>query len=368
MKIQKESAIPIYLQVKQIIESSINDGEFKIDDRIPSENQLGLKYNINRLTARRSLLELENEGLVYSVPGKGRFVGHKRSSTSAKSAPKLKNKQVGIYGGDADFLNSNFYSGFLNQINTVLFNRGQQLKFLCYNDLEQLLKTSTSTREKLQGIIILSPRKTDLNLIRYMVDMDTPVVVANRLLPETSIPYIAIDQYSGSQQLVTLLLEAGHRRIGCITVDRSIPYSLRRWQGYCDALKLKNIEVDPKLLLELVDIEVDFSVQLHEFFMANNDLTAVFVAGESLQHQVMTYFKTNNKRIPEDYSAVAFGKTDFGEGFPKITCVQQPLEEMADRIISMLDRIHIESTGNITENEILPTKIILNESIRKISL
>jgi GntR family transcriptional regulator len=72
--IDKNNPLSLYHQMKQIVLDKINIGEWKPGDKIPTETELCDQYNISRITARRALTELENEGWVERKPAKGTFV------------------------------------------------------------------------------------------------------------------------------------------------------------------------------------------------------------------------------------------------------------------------------------------------------
>ena len=72
--LEKNSTIPIYIQLKNILKGSILTGEFGENEMIPSETQLADKYQITRTTVRRAIAELVNENLLRSEHGKGTFV------------------------------------------------------------------------------------------------------------------------------------------------------------------------------------------------------------------------------------------------------------------------------------------------------
>lgn len=65
---------PIYLQLRDVIRSKIEDGEYMPGTAIPSENELAETYGINRLTVRNAVDTLVNEGLLMRVQGKGVYV------------------------------------------------------------------------------------------------------------------------------------------------------------------------------------------------------------------------------------------------------------------------------------------------------
>lgn len=65
---------PIYLQLREVVRSKIEDGEYAPGTAIPSENVLASTYGINRLTVRSAIDALVNEGLLKRVHGKGVYV------------------------------------------------------------------------------------------------------------------------------------------------------------------------------------------------------------------------------------------------------------------------------------------------------
>lgn len=65
---------PLYIQLREVIRSKIEEEEYLPGTAIPSENQLMEMYGLNRQSVRSALAALEYEGLLKSVQGKGVFV------------------------------------------------------------------------------------------------------------------------------------------------------------------------------------------------------------------------------------------------------------------------------------------------------
>lgn len=65
---------PIYLQLREVVRTKIEEGEYPPCTAIPSENDLAETYGINRQTVRNAIDALVNEGLLRRVPGKGVYV------------------------------------------------------------------------------------------------------------------------------------------------------------------------------------------------------------------------------------------------------------------------------------------------------
>jgi GntR family transcriptional regulator len=67
---------PLYHKIKQHILDQIIEGALKSGDMLPSETQLLTQYNASRITIRRALKELIQQGILYTIQGKGTFVAH----------------------------------------------------------------------------------------------------------------------------------------------------------------------------------------------------------------------------------------------------------------------------------------------------
>ena len=65
---------PIYEQVKSGFRKLILSGVLALGDKMPSVRSLAMELAINPNTVQRAYNELESEGFIYSVPGRGSFV------------------------------------------------------------------------------------------------------------------------------------------------------------------------------------------------------------------------------------------------------------------------------------------------------
>jgi GntR family histidine utilization transcriptional repressor len=70
---------PRYQELKDFIIEQISSGELQPSDRVPSENELVESKSVSRMTANRALRELNDEGYVERVAGRGTFVSDFRS-------------------------------------------------------------------------------------------------------------------------------------------------------------------------------------------------------------------------------------------------------------------------------------------------
>ena len=71
--INKNSQIPFYLQIREDILVKIDNGVFKPEEKIPSEEELCKYYNVSRPTIRQAIKELINDGKLIIKKGKGTY-------------------------------------------------------------------------------------------------------------------------------------------------------------------------------------------------------------------------------------------------------------------------------------------------------
>ncbi|OAN33112.1 GntR family transcriptional regulator [Microbacterium sp. H83] len=89
--IDRHSAAPMYDQLRQLIIDGISRDGLQPGDPLPGEHRLCERYGISRTVVRQALAQLEHEGLVERVKGKGTFVSRPRTSES------LVHTLVGLY-------------------------------------------------------------------------------------------------------------------------------------------------------------------------------------------------------------------------------------------------------------------------------
>ena len=74
--IDAESPSPLYFQLYTVLHDAIVNGVLPNESRMPSEKELSDGFDVSRITARRTLVELAAKGLVVRHRGKGTFVSH----------------------------------------------------------------------------------------------------------------------------------------------------------------------------------------------------------------------------------------------------------------------------------------------------
>jgi len=72
--IDRDSRVPVYRQLADLLEHAISTGDIRCGARLPSESELCSAYGMSRMTVRRAIAALAERGLVHPEHGRGVFV------------------------------------------------------------------------------------------------------------------------------------------------------------------------------------------------------------------------------------------------------------------------------------------------------
>ena len=89
IQIDYRSQKAIYEQVRDELKKLIMRGVLRRDEKIPSVREIAGSLAINPNTVQRAYRELENEGFIYSVKGKGNFVSPREDAEQKERAEAL---------------------------------------------------------------------------------------------------------------------------------------------------------------------------------------------------------------------------------------------------------------------------------------
>lgn len=96
INIDVKSGVPIYEQIVEGIKNLIIKNVLKGDEKIPSVRELGRKLTINPNTIQKAYRELEYQGYIYTVIGRGNFVSNQSEKPNGKKVTELIDQAVKI--------------------------------------------------------------------------------------------------------------------------------------------------------------------------------------------------------------------------------------------------------------------------------
>ena len=78
------SPVPLYTQIRELLRERILHGVYKSHTQMPSENEMVRAFGVSRITVRQALTDLQKEGLIFKIHGKGTFVAKAKATQNLR--------------------------------------------------------------------------------------------------------------------------------------------------------------------------------------------------------------------------------------------------------------------------------------------
>ncbi len=227
-------------------------------------------------------------------------------------------------------------------------------------DSFMLLLSRTRTR----GVIIANAMTKDrIERISERV----PVVTCCEAVPDSSVPFVSVDDEAAAYSAVKYIVSLGHRRIAMINGPHSFKYARSRLQGYRRVLEEEGIEYRPEYIAEVgsdMDVEVAGAAVMH-MLNSSQPPDSFFCISDMLASAAIHAAIKRGYRVPEDISVVGFDNISISEMMnPSITTIKQPVAQLGALSAEMVIKL-IENHDEPLRSTYLGTELVIRESTRK---
>jgi GntR family transcriptional regulator len=89
LKLNFNSGLPVYLQIVEQVKAASASGSLRPGDPLPSIRPMAEQLRVNRNTVAKAYTELESQGIIQTIPGKGCFVSENNSPLKKEARRKL---------------------------------------------------------------------------------------------------------------------------------------------------------------------------------------------------------------------------------------------------------------------------------------
>ncbi len=194
-------------------------------------------------------------------------------------------------------------------------------------------------------------------MLAVLYDNDLPGLAADRVF---------VENRRASKRLVDHVLDLGHERVAIIHGHLADSVARDRLEGYRDALRDHGVEEHPELVVDARWNEQRGYSAMGDLMALPNPPTAVFGANYNMSIGALRWLREHNVSIPTDMTFVSFDDVPaFSVHVPGITAVGQPVDKMAEAIVSILDeRLGSGSLGKRTMR--IDADITLRGSTRRL--
>jgi LacI family transcriptional regulator len=219
---------------------------------------------------------------------------------------------------------------------------------------------------------MLSQRQVDGYIITPTPGMETdikeliadgkPVVLMDSYFPGLEVPYVLVNNYEGVARGMDHLIEKGYRRIGFVTVNLNLVQMEQRLNAYRDSLGRHGMPADDDLVLSVrYDYEREEAIeQISQFITNTPGLDAVFFSTNYLGLLGLESIHRLGLKLPNDLAMISFDDHDVFRLYPPgITCIRQPIEEIARTALELLmDQLGKTNLNTSSKIEI-PSQLVI---------
>ena len=310
---KKQMVESLYMRLKDILQREAKANTIAIGDRLLPEMELAKKFHVSRNTLRKSLAQLESEGLILRFPKKGTFLTHLPVSDH-KDEPVIGVNFFYQNGGAID-VSPHILSGILDEAQ----KSGVRLMFLDE-------RAMTSFPAEINGIIFIKPPEPDIPLYKQIVSGSIPSVCIGKKI-SSKVGYVGVDNFTEAKRGVDILYQQGCRKIGFWGNVPVSGHAKLRYDGYVAGLKEVNLPLQKKRLCFFQFGKNPF--QQTRDFLLKTDADAIFVALAPILFFLIYSMNQLKIRIGEDIKLFCFD--DLHSIFmdaPSIYYTAMPLREI----------------------------------------
>jgi LacI family transcriptional regulator len=220
----------------------------------------------------------------------------------------------------------------------------------------------TLVSKRVDGLILALSREDDGTLESILGPAEIPVVVIDRDVSLSGADIVLYDNAGGSSAAARHLLDLGHTRIAFIAGPSDVQPAAERLRGFGHALREAGLEVASEAVAE-ADFHYDGGREATAALLGwSRGITAIVAANDLMAAGALRELAESGIRVPEEISVVGFDDAPLAEMVsPALTTVRQPLQEMAQKAVSLL-LARIAGEDGEVQRHVLPTELVVRES------
>jgi DNA-binding LacI/PurR family transcriptional regulator len=345
--------MPKYERLRDQFVDELATGRMRPGDVFPPEPVIAEQLKVARSTVRQALADLERNGLIRRVRGRGTFV-HEEARARLRSgldvfALVVPETRSGYYPS----LLASFEEAAVGTHNQVIVVSTRDDAFRQADSLLQLID------KRVAGIAVVpaaSPPTPPYH-IRQVQSQHIPVVLCHRGVAGVRAPVLTFNGRDVGGRAAQAMLRRGHRRIAYVSAARS-ELALSYEAGLRSALEAAGAALPAERVVYVEEpFREDFAFRMEtavdRLLRLPDRPTALFASFDSIAEMIYLQLLRGELSVPRDVSLVSFGgKSRFGPMQQRLTSVTVDEEKIGRLAVELLNemragRLPIESDDRI---------------------
>jgi GntR family transcriptional regulator of arabinose operon len=344
----------------------IKEGRLRGGDALPTEVKIASAVKMARNTVRQALLELEREGLIRRIPGRGTFI-HEAARQRLKSG-------MDIFALVIPETRSAYYPSLQRGFHEASRGLHNQV-IVCDTDNDPFRQADTLLQladKKVAGIALVPTLipPTPAHQIRPLQERGVPIVFCHRRVEGILAPLVTFSGLEVGRLAGRALIEKKHHRVAFFSGHRS-ELSEQYEQGLRLAMRQGGGELPPDFIF--YDNAIRLTPEHKNFVLANLETllrnpsppTAIFCAFDLEAELVFLLLNELGVKVPKELSLLGFGGTWRQSAFSqRLTSVTVDEEQLGRQAVKLLGEMrHGERPLNDVTDIFIPLGLSAGETL-----
>ena len=363
--------LPRYQRVRWELEHYL--AGLAVGQKIMAEHEIADRFKVSRVTTRKALGLLRDEGIIESVRGCGTF--YVRAITPQPHS-RVASKVIGLL---VPTVNDAMIAEIVHGVETAITRRGYHL-ILTHDHGQVRLQISQLNKmldANVAGILLypdrgVTERREFRALLKKIDAQNIPLVLLDRYIDGVGFQCVMTDNVSGMYQVTERLIHSGRKRVALIGFWEGNTSHIARRRGFVAALRNYGLPPDP--VMEGCT-PANYTDRYAYSLVANwvkgcrtrDDLPfdGIVCMSDFLAYEAFDALHEAGFRIPEDVALVGFDNMNTAaiRSPLQLTTVQHPLEDIGLTAAGLLiDQLENKSRPIPGNHILLPPKLVLRTS------
>jgi GntR family transcriptional regulator, arabinose operon transcriptional repressor len=344
--------------LKKTLISKIQTHEYPLNSLFPSQNVLMRHHKLSYATVSRVLRELQTEGIIERIRGKGSFV--KRNDVVYDNSRNAIDFTIKVivsqnFGMNEDHNAIDTYQSLLLRASEL----GLKVQNVPFGDDCEVSESFFGPND---FFFMFNSTGYEKKVIPELQRRNIPFVAHGACEHvESGYNIIAVDVRKPTYKVCNELIASGRKKIVFVHADNSFCWFMPKVRGYQNAMKEAGLE---SKCWSLPFEEKDITAALDKHF-ADGVPQAIFAGTDIQAWEIMDYLRKRNYRIPEDIAVVGFSNlTHSRDEEISLTSIDYPHEKIGRSAVDWM--VHLKKFPEITPaSKIVKTKVFYRNSFPK---
>lgn len=259
-----------------------------------------------------------------------------------------------------------FFGSIIEHIYNIAFEYNYEILLMVSQENADLEKKQIQTllSMKVDGIIIsISQETKEYRIFDVVKGRGVPLVFLDRTPDIKNVNTVTVDDYGGAYKAVDYAIKLGYKKIGHFAGSSNINIGRLRCNGFYDAMKDNNLDVNSEWIIEDGFDEISGYNSFMKLYDADNLPDFIFTVTYPVALGIYKAAYETGINIPYDVDLICFGNAQMQKLLsPALSCVDQPTDLLAEQSMDLLLKNINNNDIRTTERKLIDTNLIIRDT------